>query len=138
MISALRNFIINYAELEQTALLNVEYLPSTAINYTIVEEPVQEDGIIRSFVGGAKLKEHRFRLLRTTHYEQPSATNISNSTFMRDFEAWINSQNNDGQLPSIAGIQDIRITSKGRLEAVADDQSHAVYGVGLGIRYIEE
>ncbi len=138
MISAVRTFINGYESLEQTALLNVEYLPSNPVNYTIVEEVMENDGVVREFVGGAQLKEYRVRLLRTTHYEQPTTTNIANSTFMRNFEEWIRSNNKSKNLPSINGVQSIRITSSGYLQAVAEDQTHAIYSVGLAVRYIKE
>lgn len=138
MITAIRNYIMGYEKLESTALLNVEYLPSKPTNYTIVEEPMEDDGVIKRFVANKQLKEYRVRLLRTTHYEQPIATNVSNSTFMKEFSEWIYDNNQTKNLPSISGIQSIRITGNGRLEAVAEDQSHAIYSVGLAIRYIKE
>jgi len=137
VLGEIRKFIRGYTDIERKTLVNVEYLPKTPISYSIVKEPSLEGGVIRSFISGKKLKEIRVRLLRNAHFEEPVATNIANAKFMDDFENWIDACNKEKQLPNITGIQSVEITTVGYLNAIAENQTSAVYGVGLRFTYIE-
>lgn len=140
MITAMRNYISDWEKLEAKAKLNVEYLPSDPVNYSLMEEPLSDlgrgVGVVRQFLNGKAIKEYRVRLLRVAHYEEPTATNIGNSRFMRDFEAWIDKNNKTKQFPEIEGILSIETTTNGYIESVSNDQTEAVYTVGLRITYI--
>lgn len=134
MIAAVRKYIRKYEHLEKTALLNVEYLPSKPINYSLMEEP---SITLSQFLNGDKLVEYRIRLMRITSYEEPVAINVENSKFMQDFSKWISDNNKNKVLPNINGIQSMNIITPGTLTAVADDGTSAVYTVVLGFRIIE-
>ena len=142
MIEAMRNFIDEYEELEKRALLNVEYLPSKPINYSIVEEPLVDIGkgvgVVAHYGNGTQIREFRVRLLRNAYYEEEVSVNIGNSRFMKDFEEWIETCNKTKQLPNIENILSIETTTNGYIQNVANDQTHAVYSVGIRITYLKE
>ena len=140
MIEAIRNFIDQYEELEKKALLNVEYLPSGPTNSSIMEEALADIGkgvgVVSRYGNGMMIKEFRVRLLRNAYYEEPVETNIANSNFMKDFEAWIRTCNKNENYPNIDGILSIETTTNGYIQSVANDQTHAVYSVGLRVTYL--
>lgn len=142
MIKAMRDFIREYQDLESKALVNVEYLPKGPINYSIMEEALVDAGkgvgVVKSFMNGTKIKELRYRLLRNADYEQAVATNIANSKFMEDFSKWIIKCNKEGKYPVINGVLSIETTTSGYIESVANDQTHAIYTVGLRVTYLEK
>ena len=136
MIEAVRNYIGLFEDIEPSDPINVEYLPSEPTSYSLVEEPLFNGGVLNTFLNGIQRKEFRVQLQRVTHYEEPVATNISNSKFMKRFESWIQDNNKNRVFPAIEGIQEVKITTSGYLQAVSSDQTHAVYVVSLQFIYI--
>lgn len=141
MIKAFRDYLLDYEKLEVDAKLNVEYLPAGPVHYTIVEDPLIDIGkgvgVVNHYHNGSKVKEFRVRLLRSANYDEPTAVNIANSQFLKHFEKWIEDNNKNKIYPNIDGILSIETTTNGYIESVANDQSHAVYTVGLRITYLE-
>lgn len=140
MIDKVRDFILEYQELEQNPV-NIEYLKPSAVSYSLMEEALFDAGrgvgVIRHYGNGQKLKEYKVRLLRVADYEEVIETNVENSNFMREFGEWIEQKNDLKELPDIDGIQSVNIYAGGSLEAVAQDQLSAVYGIGLRFVYLE-
>lgn len=137
MIKKIADYLSEFEEIEKKSKINIEYLPKEPTSYSIMEEAMVNGGLIRKSITGNKLKQKIVTLLRTTEYEEPIATNIDNSNFFRNFEKWIENNNEKRIFPNIDGVQSIEIISSGYLQGVSQDQTSAIYGVGIKIIYLE-
>lgn len=142
MIRKIREYIELYESIEENERINVEFLPAKPTSYSLVEEPLFNNGkgvgVLRKFLDGKTKREYRVQLQRVAHYEEMVDTNIDNSNFMKSFQKWIEENNKNKIFPEIDGMQKVNLTTNGYIQAVSEGQDLAIYVVGLQFIYIDK
>ncbi|MFT8889867.1 MAG: hypothetical protein ABF904_13795 [Ethanoligenens sp.] len=70
--------------------INVDYLPETAVEYTI--DVITGDPIITRYARGAALRQYLFAFGSREFYGPDVMQNLANSGFYEDLAAWLDAQ----------------------------------------------
>lgn len=101
-------------------MLNVNFLSSDIDNYSLDKIPTQS--VIETTITGKQKKKDVYNLRSRNAYGSNEATNLSNIGFWETFERIIYSNNEQGILPNIDGIYEIKCLNCGSLQR-ADTQT---------------
>ena len=135
MIEEIRNYFNNHVQLAtEFENILVDFLGDEAITYTI--EPVPVEPIIRPYADGSSLRQYVFQFGSREYYDNSVAQNIENLDFYEKFKDEIESNNKEGILPNIDGIQSIECLTPGTLQDVQNGT--AKYIIQMRITYLKE
>ncbi len=135
MIEEIRNYFNNHVQLaSEFENILVDFLGDEAITYTI--EPVPVEPIIRPYADGSSLRQYVFQFGSREYYDNSVAQNIGNLGFYEKFKDEIESNNKEGILPNIDGIQSIECLTPGTLQDVQNGT--AKYIIQMRITYLKE
>lgn len=135
MIEEIRNYFNNHVQLaSEFENILVDFLGEDAITYTI--EPVPVEPIIRPYADGSSLRQYVFQFGSREYYDNSVAQNIGNLDFYEKFKDEIESNNKEGILPNIDGIQSIECLTPGTLQDVQNGT--AKYIIQMRITYLKE
>lgn len=135
MIEEIRNYFNSNVHLAtEFENILVDFLGDEAITYTI--EPVPVEPIIKSYVDGSSLRQCVFQFGSREFYDNSVAQNISNLDFYEKFKDEIETNNKNGILPNIDGIQNIECLTPGTLQDVQNGT--AKYIIQMRITYLKE
>ncbi|QIK70839.1 hypothetical protein G7062_11275 [Erysipelothrix sp. HDW6C] len=137
MIEAVRGFLRGFSKIEETDIFNVEYLPEYATSFSLIEEQMVNGGILNTFLNGVTRREYRVTLQCVFDYDKALEVNVDNSSFLKDFQEWIEQQNDKEEYPMIPRIQSMKVDTTPYLQAVSADQTQAIYLVGLLFIYLK-
>ena len=112
----------------------VDFLGDDAITYTI--EPVPVEPIIRQYTDGSSLRQYVFQFGSREYYDNGVAQNIENLDFYEDFKNEIETNNKNGILPEINGIQSIECLTDGTIQDVQNGT--AKYIIQMRITYLKD
>lgn len=111
--------------------INVDFLGENPTEFAIVPIPV--DPILERHVDGSSLRQYQFQLISCNDYGADVLQNMANSKFYEDLYDLIESNNNEGILPDINGIESIECLNNG---AILDATTNtARYSIQMKITY---
>ena len=111
--------------------INVDFLGENPTEFAIVPIPV--DPILEKHVDGSSLRQYQFQLISCNDYGADVLQNMSNSKFYEDLYDLIESNNKEGILPDINGIESIECLNNG---AILDATTNtARYSIQMKITY---
>lgn len=117
--------------------INVDYLPETAVEYTI--DAITGDPIIKRYARGAAVKQYLFAFGSRQYYGSNAVQNIANSGFYEDFAAWLAAQNKARKFPVLpAGCIPRRIEAQTSGYLFGADTQTARYQIQCRLIYYQE
>ena len=105
--------------------LHVDYLPKKPVAYMLSPSPA--DSVMTQYHGGAALRQFVFVIASVNRYGEEALTNLANSGFYEQLEAWMRAQTRRRRLPRLpAGCTAMRLEalSTGYLYDAAATEAH--------------
>lgn len=112
----------------------VDFLGENATSYSI--EPIPVEPKLKSYTDGGSLKQYVFQFGSREFYDDGVAQNINNLGFYEKFQEEIETNNKNGVLPEITGIQSIECLNNGTIQDV--QSGTAKYVIQMRITYEKE
>lgn len=113
--------------------VNADYLKEKEYSYSIDRTPI--DPIYKRYSDGGTVKQISFDFCITMPLGTKAVENLVNSKFCDDFMSWIETQNNNRNLPKIPGVRSIECTSPGYL--LNKTKAVAIYIIQMNCKYYE-
>lgn len=136
MIEKIRDYFNGHVHLAtEFENILVDFLNDDAITYTI--EPIPVEPILTNYVDGSSLRQYVFQFGSREYYDNGVAQNIENLDFYEKFKDEIETNNKNGILPDIDGIQSIECLTPGTIQDVQDGNT-AKYVIQMRITYLKE
>lgn len=133
-IEAIREYFNKCPVLDDEARINIDYIGNEVIEYAIYSEPISP--IYKEYVDGGTIKQFGFTFTTINFYSAELLQQLENSSFFEDFQAWIEENNKNHNLPLVKGAIRIEILTNGfLLDAEADK---AKYQIQLKLIYKED
>lgn len=130
LIEYLFNIVSNINE--NTEEINVDMLSNNINNYSLDKIPTSS--VVEKWINGVEIHRDVYSFRSRTTYSQDVDNNLENAGFFEKFEYIINSNNKEGILPNIDGIESIECLNHGTL--LSDDNKTAVFDIQIQIVYI--
>ena len=135
MIEKIRDYFKSKVTLaEEFDNILVDFLGEDATSYSI--EPIPVEPKIRPYRDGGSLNQYVFQFGSREFYDNSVAQNINNLGFYEKFQNEIETNNKNGVLPDIAGIQSIECLNNGTIQDV--QSGTAKYVIQMRITYEKE
>lgn len=130
-IEKIRQYLIDIDIIDEDYRINVDFLGENPTEFAIVPIPV--DPILEKHVDGSSLRQYQFQLISCNDYGADVLQNMSNSKFYEYLYDLIESNNKEGILPDINGIESIECLNNG---AILDATTNtARYSIQMKITY---
>lgn len=133
-IGQLRSYLFNIIDAltsNNNYQINADFLGDEG-NYSLDKIPTAS--VVEKWVTGEEIHRDVFSLRSRKAYSQDTINNLENIGFFEDFESKIKSNNKEGVLPDINGIQTIECLNCGTMLA-SDDGNSAVFDIQIQITY---
>lgn len=135
MIEKIRDYFKNKVTLaEEFDNILVDFLGEDATSYSI--EPIPVEPKLKPYTDGGSLNQYVFQFGSREFYDNSVAQNIDNLGFYEKFQNEIETNNKNGVLPDIAGIQSIECLNNGTIQDV--QSGTAKYVIQMRITYEKE
>ena len=135
MIEKIRDYFKNKVTLaEEFDNILVDFLGEDATSYSI--EPIPVEPVLKSYADGGSLRQYIFQFGSREFYDDSVAQNINNLGFYEKFQEEIETNNKNGVLPEITGIQSIECLNNGTIQDV--QSGTAKYVIQMRITYERE
>ena len=135
MIEKIRDYFKTKVTLaEEFDNILVDFLGEDATTYSI--EPIPVEPKIRPYRDGGSLNQYVFQFGSREFYDNSVAQNINNLGFYERFQEEIETNNKNGVLPDIKGIQSIECLNNGTIQDVQNGT--AKYVIQMRITYEKE
>ena len=135
MIEKIRDYFKSKVTLaEEFDNILVDFLGEDATSYSI--EPIPVEPKIKTYTDGGSLNQYVFQFGSREFYDNSVAQNIDNLGFYEKFQNEIETNNKNGVLPDIAGIQSIECLNNGTIQDV--QSGTAKYVIQMRITYEKE
>ena len=135
MIEEIRNYFLKNVSLtKEFDNILADFLGDEATSYTI--EPIPVEPKLRLYRDGGSLNQYVFQFGSREFYDNSVAQNINNLGFYERFQAEIETNNKNGVLPNIKGIQSIECLNNGTIQDVQNGT--AKYVIQMRITYEKE
>ena len=135
MIDKIRNYFNEHVHLtSEFENILVDFLGDEAVTYSI--EPVPVEPVIRPYTDGSSLRQYVFQFGSREFYDNGVAQNIENLDFYENFKNEIETNNKNGVLPEVEGIQSIECLTDGTIQDVQNGT--AKYIIQMRITYVKE
>lgn len=112
----------------------VDFLGEDATSYSI--EPIPVEPKLKPYTDGGSLNQYVFQFGSREFYDNSVAQNINNLGFYEKFQEEIETNNKNGVLPEITGIQSIECLNNGTIQDV--QSGTAKYVIQMRITYEKE
>lgn len=134
MIEKIKDYFIEHVSLvEDFKNILADYLEEDATSYVI--EPIPVEPKIREYRDGGSLNQFVFQFGSREYYDSSETQNIENLDFYERFKEEIESNNKNGVLPDIDGIQSIECLNNGTIQNV--QEGTAKYVIQMRITYLK-
>lgn len=117
---------------EDIEQINVDMLSNDINNYSLNKIPTSS--VVEKWVNGVEVHREVFSFRSRNPYSQDVINNLENIGFFEKFEEVINSNNKEGILPEINGIDSIECLSHGTM--LVGDGKTAIFDIQIQIVYI--
>lgn len=135
MIEEIRNYFLKNVSLaKEFDNILADFLGDEATSYTI--EPIPVEPKLRPYRDGGSLNQYVFQFGSREFYDNSVAQNINNLGFYERFQEEIETNNKNGVLPAIKGIQSIECLNNGTIQDVQNGT--AKYVIQMRITYEKE
>ena len=135
MIEKIRDYFKENVTLaEEFDNILVDFLGEDATSYTI--EPIPVEPKLKPYTDGGSLNQYVFQFGSREFYDDSVAQNINNLGFYEQFQEEIETNNKNGVLPEITGIQSIECLNNGTIQDV--QSGTAKYVIQMRITYEKE
>ena len=135
MVEKLKNYFMEHVQLaSEFKNILVDFLGEEATTYTI--EPIPVETIITPYTDGGSRRQFVFQFGSREFYDNGVAQNIENLDFYEKFKEEIETNNKNGVLPDIDGIESIECTTDGVLDGA--ESGTAKYIIQMKIKYYKE
>ena len=135
MIEKIRDYFKNNVTLaEEFDNILVDFLGEDATSYSI--EPIPVEPVLKPYADGGALNQYVFHFGSREFYDNSVAQNINNLGFYEKFQEEIETNNKNGVLPEITGIQSIECLNNGTIQDV--QSGTAKYVIQMRITYEKE
>ena len=111
--------------------INADMLPNNTDYYSLDKIPTAS--VVSTWVTGEEIHKDVYSFRSRREYSQDTINNLNNIGFFEQFESLIKSNNRNGILPDIDGIQEIECLNSGTLN-YADTQT-AEFTIQIQITY---
>lgn len=130
---AIRDFMLTCPYIEVGTNVNVDFVASNNIGYTISRTSCAP--IVKQYIDGGALQQYQFTLTSKNTLGEDTDINIKNNDFYEKLEKWIQVQNELEYLPILDNgtAQKIEITKSGSL--VKKEGDKASYQIQLTLLY---
>lgn len=133
-IAKLRSYlfdIIDSISTDTEYQINANMLSNDINNYSLDKVPTQST--VEKWVMGIEIHKDVFTFRSRVAYSQDVINNLENIGFFEKFENLIKSNNDEGVLPDIDGIESIECLNCGSL--LVNDTDTAVFNIQIQITY---
>lgn len=135
MIEEIRKYFLENVTLaEEFDNILADFLEDEATSYII--EPIPTEPVLKSYADGGSVNQFVFQFGSREFYDNSVAQNINNLGFYEKFQEEIETNNKNGVLPDIKGIQKIECLNNGTILDVQNGT--AKYGIQMRIIYEKE
>lgn len=135
MIQEIRKYFINHVTLaEEFENILIDFLEDEAVTYSL--EPIPVEPVLKPYADGGSLNQYVFQFGSREFYDNSVAQNINNLGFYEKFQEEIETNNKNGVLPEITGIQSIECLNNGTIQDV--QSGTAKYVIQMRITYEKE
>lgn len=116
--------------------INADFLGIEVNNYSLDKIPTSST--IEEDITGTRICRDVYSFRSRNPYSSDRLNNLKNIGFFEEFESIIKSNNDEGVLPEIGGIENIVCLNTGTLNYVDESLKTAVFDIQLQITYEEE
>ena len=135
MVDKIREYFLENVTLaKEFDNILADFLGDDATSYTI--EPIPVETVLRQYRDGGSLNQFDFQFGSREFYDNSVAQNINNLGFYEKFQEEIETNNKNGVLPDIKGIQSIECLNNGTIQDVQNGT--AKYVIQMRIIYEKE
>lgn len=137
IIDSIREFMKKCPLLKSGRKINVDYLSSNPVEYSI--DSIPSDTTIKTYVDGGKVKQFVFTFSSKEYYGSDVLTNIENSGFYEDLQYWFEDSSKRLDLPILSNGREsmyIETLSSGYLFQADEDKAR--YQIQLRLVYYED
>lgn len=135
-ISKLRDYlfeIINTLTENRQYQISADFLGKKG-DYSLDKIPTEN--VVTRFIDGSEIHRDVYAFRSRKAYSQDTINNLKNIGFFEEFENKIKSNNKEGILPSINGIETIECLNCGTMNSV--DGTEATFDIQIQITYYKE
>lgn len=135
MVDKIRDYFLKNVSLaKEFDNILADFLGDEATSYTI--EPIPVEPVLKSYSDGGSLRQYIFQFGSREFYDDSVAQNINNLGFYEKFQEEIETNNKNGVLPDVKGIQSIECLNNGTIQDV--QSGTAKYVIQMRITYEKE
>lgn len=127
-------FLKNVTLAKEFENILIDFLGDEATTYSI--EIIPTETVLKSYADGGSLSQLVFQFGSREFYDNGVAQNINNLGFYEKFQEEIETNNKNGVLPDIKGIQTIECLNNGTIQDVQNGT--AKYVIQMRITYEKE
>lgn len=135
-IGQLRSYLFNIIDTltgNSNYQINADFLGNEG-DFSLDKIPTES--VVERWITGDEIHRDVYAFRSRKAYSQEAINNLENIGFFEYFERKIKSNNNEGILPDIQGIQDIKCLNCGTMVA-SDDGNSAIFDIQIQITYKE-
>ena len=135
MVDKIRDYFLKNVSLaKEFDNILTDFLGDEATSYSI--EPIPVEPVLRQYRDGGSLNQFIFQFGSREFYDNSVVQNINNLGFYEKFQEEIETNNKNGVLPEIKGIQSIECLNNGTIQDVQNGT--AKYVIQMRITYEKE
>ncbi len=131
MIEKIRKYLIENEIVDEECRVNVDFLGENPTEFAII--PIAINPILKKYIDGSSLRQYQFQLISCNYYGADVMQNMANSKFYEELYDKIESNNDDGILPDIKGIESIECLNNGAILDVTTNTAR--YSIQMKITY---
>lgn len=131
MIEKIRKYLIENEIVDEECRVNVDFLGENPTEFAII--PIAVNPILKKYIDGSSLRQYQFQLISCNYYGADVMQNMANSKFYEELYDRIESNNDDGILPDIKGIESIECLNNGAILDVTTNTAR--YSIQMKITY---
>ena len=135
-ISKLRTYLMNVIDmitLDTKYQINADMLSNNIGDYSLDKIPTQIE--VEEWITGIEIHRDVFSLRSKKAYSQDTINNLKNIGFFEDFQKTIKSNNDNGILPDINGIESIKCLNSGTMNS--NTTNSANFDIQIEIKFRE-
>lgn len=133
-ISKLRAYLVNILETltDKTKQINADMLGDGIDNYSLDKIPTES--VVTRWISGVEIHRDVYSFRSRKAYSKEVMNNLQNIGFFEEFEEAIKTNNKEGNLPDIKGIEKIECLNCGTMLS-NDNGNTAIFDIQIQITY---